>query len=148
MAMPRFRSFFPAIMIVLVLFMAMAIGGCNGNFLPWVHSAATNTVAATSPAAPTGPIATQPATTIVRPIVQTVAAAAGPTGNSILAIVAAIASLIAGLTTTTAVQKSAQLTSSNKAVAELHKVVQTTSPTSVAALTPATQRVVAAATTS
>jgi|GEM_PF-2595352 len=121
--------------------LCMTAGGCS----QWMHALVqkdSQTVAAiTQAGAPGGRMAKNPAVVILRPAIQAAAQAAGPMGGEALGIVAAIASLIAGATTTVAARKSQQLSQHRQAISELARAM---APGTI--LHPATQRVVTAAT--
>lgn len=121
--------------------LCMAAGGCSQWMHAMVHRDSQTVAAITQNAPPGGRVAKDPAVVILRPAIQAAAQAAGPMGGEALGIVAAIASLIAGATTTVAARSRAQLSQHKQAISELARAV---APGTI--LHPATQRVVTAAT--
>lgn len=115
------------------------LAGC-GHFLPLAGQTAQDTQAITQVSPPTGAVATQPAVITARPIVQAVGQAFGPSGETVLSLLAGISGLIfAGVSQ---YQKLTTKTKHLAAVAELAKAVP---PTTI--LTPGTQRVIASTNT-
>lgn len=121
--------------------LCLTAGGCSQSMPAMMHRELQSVAAITQASAPSGPEATNPAVAILRPAVQAAAQAAGPIGGEALGIVAAIASLIAGATTTVAARSRKQLSQHKQAISELARAM---APGTI--LHPATQRVVTAAT--
>ncbi len=119
----------------------MAAGGCSQWMHAMVHRDSQTVAAITQNAPPDGRAAKNPAVVILRPAIQAAAQAAGPMGGEALGIVAAIATLIAGATTTAAARSRTQLSQHRQAISELARAI---APGTI--LHPATQRVVTAAT--
>ena len=111
------------------------VEGC-GHFLPLAGQTAQTAQAITQSSAPTGPVATQPAVIVARPIVQAVGQGFGAGGETVLSLIAGISGLIfAGISQ---YQKLTTKTRHLAAVAELAKAI----PSSTV-ITPATQRIIA-----
>lgn len=121
--------------------LCMAAGGCSQWMHAMVHRDSQTVAAITQNTPPGGRAAKNPAVVILRPAIQAAAQAAGPMGGEALGIVAAIASLIAGATTTVAARSRTQLSQHRQAISELARAI---APGTI--LHPATQRVVTTAT--
>ncbi|MGC8560584.1 MAG: hypothetical protein ACP5O1_07880 [Phycisphaerae bacterium] len=103
--------------------LCLLAAGCSQWTPALIHRESHTVEAITQNRPPTGPTAHNPAVVILRPAIQAAAQAAGPMGSTVLGIVAAIASLIAGATTTAAARAKSQVNRHKQAVSELARVI-------------------------